>query len=226
MPETCMLCNWILLQKRWRDMHIKILSRQDDIIYRQDDMISHQDDIISRQDDIVSHQDDIVSHQDDIVSRQDDITSHQDDIISLHINTLRLRQNGQHFADDIFKRIFFNENVWISNKISLKFVPNGTINNIAALVQIMAWRRPGANPLSEPVMVSLPTRICVARPQWVNIFWSTYAISIGRNCHTKSVARTKICSLNICNCGLWNCLDCCSYDNWVVAAPIWFIGII
>ena len=32
----------------------------------------------------------------------------------------------------------------------------------------MAWRRPGDKPLSEPVMVSLMTHICVTRPQWVN----------------------------------------------------------
>ena len=55
------------------------------------------------------------------------------------INTLRPRRNGQHFADDIFKCIFFNENVLISIKISLKFVPKGPISNIPALVQIMAW---------------------------------------------------------------------------------------
>ena len=85
-------------------------------------------------------------------------------------NTLRPRRNEQHFADDIFKRIFFNENVWISIKISLKFVPKGSINNIPALVQIMAWCRPGDKPLSEPMMVSLPTHICVTRPQWVNWF--------------------------------------------------------
>ena len=66
-----------------------------------------------------------------------------------------------------FKRIFFNENVWISIKISLKFVPKGPINNIPALVQIMAWRRSGDKPLSEAMMVSLPTHICVIRPQWV-----------------------------------------------------------
>ena len=41
------------------------------------------------------------------------------------------------------------------------------INNIPALVQIMAWRRPGDKPLSEPMMVSLLTHICVTRPQWV-----------------------------------------------------------
>ena len=31
----------------------------------------------------------------------------------------------------------------------------------------MAWRCPGDKPLSEPKMVSLPTHICVTRPQWV-----------------------------------------------------------
>ena len=74
------------------------------------------------------------------------------------VNTLRPRQNGRHFADDIFKRIFFNENVWISIKISLKFVPKGPINKIPALFQIMAWRRPGDKPLFEPMMVSLVYR--------------------------------------------------------------------
>ena len=85
-----------------------------------------------------------------------------------HLNTLRPRRNEQHFANDIFKRIFFIENVGISIKISLKFVPKGPINNIPALVQIMAWRRPGDKPLSESIMVSLLTHICVTRPQWVN----------------------------------------------------------
>ena len=86
-------------------------------------------------------------------------------------NTLRPRQNGRHFADDIFKCIFLNENVWIPIKISMKFVPKGPINNIPALVQIRAWRCPGNKPLSEPMMVSLTTHICVTRPQWVNWFW-------------------------------------------------------
>ena len=86
----------------------------------------------------------------------------------LLVNTLRPRQNGRHFADDICKCIFLNENVWISIKISLKFVPKGPINNIPSLVQIMALRRPGNKPLSEAMMVNLPTHICVTRPQWVN----------------------------------------------------------
>ena len=71
----------------------------------------------------------------------------------------RPRQNGRHFADDIFKRIFFNENVRISIRFSLKFYPKSPINNIPALVQIMAWRRAGDKPLSDPMMVRSPTHI-------------------------------------------------------------------
>ena len=82
-------------------------------------------------------------------------------------NTLRLRQNGHHFTDTIFKCIILYENVWIPIKISLKFVPKGPVNNISSLVQIMAWHRPGDKPLSEPMMVRLLMRICVTRPQWV-----------------------------------------------------------
>ena len=90
-------------------------------------------------------------------------------LTSCQLNTLRPRQNGRHFADDIFKYIFLNENVWIPIKSSLKSVPKGRINNIPALVPIMAWRRPGDKPLSEPLMVSLLTHICVTRPQWVKL---------------------------------------------------------
>ena len=50
------------------------------------------------------------------------------------LNTLRPRQDGRHFADDILKCIFLNENVWIPIEISLKFVPKGPIDNIPALV--------------------------------------------------------------------------------------------
>ena len=37
--------------------------------------------------------------------------------------TLRLRQDGRRFANNIFKCIFLNKNFWILNKISLKNVP-------------------------------------------------------------------------------------------------------
>ena len=85
------------------------------------------------------------------------------------VNTLRSRQNRRHFVDDMFECIFLIENVWIPIEISMKFVPKGPINNIQAMVQIMAWRRPGDKPLSEPMMDISTTHICVTRPQWVNI---------------------------------------------------------
>ena len=50
------------------------------------------------------------------------------------LNTLRPRQDGRHFPDDTFEWIFLNENVEMSIKISLKFIPRGPINNIPALV--------------------------------------------------------------------------------------------
>ena len=80
------------------------------------------------------------------------------------LNTLRPRQNGPHFPDDIFNCIFLNENVWIKN--SLKFVPKGPINNIPSLVQITVWRWPDDKPLSKAMLVSLLTHICLTRPQW------------------------------------------------------------
>ena len=57
------------------------------------------------------------------------------------LNTLRQRQNGCHLADTTFKCIFLNENFSIFIKISLTVVSKGPINNIPALIQIMAWRR-------------------------------------------------------------------------------------
>ena len=88
--------------------------------------------------------------------------------VGMCFNSLGPRQNCRHFADGIIKWIFLNENIWITLKISLKFVPQVGINNISALIQIMAWCRPGDKPLSEPMLVSLLTHICVAWPQWVN----------------------------------------------------------
>ena len=74
--------------------------------------------------------------------------------------TLRPTQNGRHFPNNIFKWIFLNENVWISIKISLKFIPDGPFDNIPALVQIMTWHWPGDKPSPEPMLVT--------QTQWVN----------------------------------------------------------
>ena len=82
-----------------------------------------------------------------------------------NINTLRRRQNGRRFADDIFKRIFLSENVRISIKISLKFVRKGPINNNRAMVHIMAWCRSGDKPYLN---------------QWWLVYWRIYA-SLGLN---------------------------------------------
>ena len=58
----------------------------------------------------------------------------------------------------IFKMIFLNafsyKNVWISIEIPLKFVPKDPISIIPALVQIMAWRRPGDKPLSVSMVLN------------------------------------------------------------------------
>ena len=109
------------------------------------------------------------------------ITATSNDINS-GLNTLRPRQNGRHFPDEIFRCIFFNENIWIAINISPSFVPTGPIDNIPSLGQIMVWRRPGDNPLSEPMTVRLPTHIYVTRPQWVNVALNCYV-------HIRSMGR-------------------------------------
>ena len=82
---------------------------------------------------------------------------------------MRSKQNGGHFPGNIFKCIFFNENVCISIKISLSSLPKGSVNNIPVLVQIMAWHQSDDKSLSESMLVSLLMHICVTRSQWVNM---------------------------------------------------------
>ena len=89
------------------------------------------------------------------------------------LNTLRPRQNGCQFPDDILKCISLNENIQTSIKISLKFVPKGPINNILTLVQIMAWHRPGDKPSSEQMMVSL-WRIYELNQRWLLIVLANF----------------------------------------------------
>ena len=75
-------------------------------------------------------------------------------ILHARINTVRPRQNGLHFPDDIFKYIFINENCCILTRFSFELVTKDPINNVPALVQIMDWHRPGDRPYSEPMVVS------------------------------------------------------------------------
>ena len=83
-------------------------------------------------------------------------------------NTLRLRQNGCYFAYNIFKCIFLNASVWISLKISLKFVHKVPMNNIPASVHMMARHQPGDQPLYETMIFSLLPHIYVTWPQCIN----------------------------------------------------------
>ena len=128
--------------------------------------------------------------------------------ILLSFNTLRPRQHGRHFADDTFKSIFLNENVIISIKISLKFVPDGPINNIPALVQIIAWRRLGDKPLSEPMMVLLLTHICVTRPEWVKL--ESYGLIRQLGFVLMCVACIYILQIRLYYFVLWNYENICT----------------
>ena len=69
-----------------------------------------------------------------------------------HFDSSPPGQNGRHFADNIFKCIFFNEKFHILIQISLKFVLKIAIDIKSALVQIMAWHGIGDKPLFEPMI--------------------------------------------------------------------------
>ena len=120
-----------------------------------------------------------------------------------YLNTLKPRQYGRHFPNDIFKRIFLNEEVKILFRISMTFVPRCPINNIPALIQIMAWRRIGDKPLSEPMTVSLLTHICVTRPERVKFI--SHEISLSQNSFFSYHCCTLCTFSTICQlkCLLW-----------------------
>ena len=52
-------------------------------------------------------------------------------------------------SQTIFSDAFREWKVWISNQMSLKFVPKGQIDNGSVLVQVMAWHWTGDKPLLE-----------------------------------------------------------------------------
>ena len=59
-------------------------------------------------------------------------------LFCIMFNTLRPRQDGRHFAEDLLKFISLNEYVWISIETSLKFVRKGTTGHKSALVHAIA----------------------------------------------------------------------------------------
>ena len=89
------------------------------------------------------------------------------------VNSSSPGQNGRHFADDSFKCIFLNENIWIAIKISLKFVPRGPMNNIPALVQIMAWRR------IVYIVSTYQNMIAIFRESIIHTSWFCHACYVG-----------------------------------------------
>ena len=116
-----------------------------------------------------------------------------------YFNMLRLRQNGSGFTDDTFKRIFLNENVRISIKISMKFVPTGPISNIPAWVQIMAWRRSGS------------------LNQWWLVYWCIYA----------SLALNEFSSWNMDDFLVWTFLFVNSFEpEWHIYASVNFPSLV
>ena len=92
------------------------------------------------------------------------------------LNTLRSKQNGRHFPCDIFNCIFLNENVRISNKISLKFVPKDQINNIAGSDNGLAPTRRQAVTWTNDGLVYW--RIYASLGQWVKCVGFKHTSSI------------------------------------------------
>ena len=86
-------------------------------------------------------------------------------ILPRWLNTLRSRQYGRYYTDDIFKWIFLIRMYGFRLKFHWNLIRVSTINIIPA--QAMLWRLPGNKPLSELMMIRLLMHICIARPQWV-----------------------------------------------------------
>ena len=134
---------------------------------------------------------------------------------SIHfVNTVRPRQNGRHFQNDIFRCIFVNENVWIAIDILLQFVPKVPINQIPGLVQIMAWHRPGDKPFSEPMMVRLLAYMRHSASMSFNETtpYVTWYMRVNTNCITGFCARNRniICDKNqICMIAVLGVVNIC-----------------
>ena len=90
------------------------------------------------------------------------------------INILRPDQNGCHFADDIFKCIFLNENYCILLLISLEFVHRGSTGNISVLILEIHWHITSNKLLTHWGQV---THICVSK---LTIIASDNGLSPGR----------------------------------------------
>ena len=86
----------------------------------------------------------------------------------------------------------------------------------------MVWRRSGDKPLSEPMMVSLPTHICVTRPQWVKyscIIVTTVHLQLYNSVFSKTM-------LMVTGWILLHFYDCSNIITlWPIYAPVKCIAI-
>ena len=73
------------------------------------------------------------------------------------VNTLRPRQNGRHFADDIFKCIFLSENVWKSIEISLRF----DWNNDGKFTDAYIYASLGLNELRDLIAQTVLAKVII-----------------------------------------------------------------
>ena len=87
-----------------------------------------------------------------------------------YLNSSPPGQNGRHYGRRHFQRHFHEWKLYISIRISLKFVPKGPIDNKSALVRVMAWRRTGDKPLPEPMLTQFTDAYMRGtRGRWVNL---------------------------------------------------------
>ena len=119
----------------------------------------------------------------------------------LKLFTAILTDKGRENMAAVFQTTFSNAFSWTKiYKFRLRFhwslFPRAQLT-IPPLVQIMTLRRPGDKPLSEPIMVSLLTHLCVTRPQGVNEYRR-------RKCHpaTPDIEEVLVKSLWTSN-GIW-----------------------
>ena len=119
-----------------------------------------------------------------------------------HLNDYRVsgipKVSGHSCMDGIKSSSSFKKTYAKSMEISLKYVPYGPVENMAALVQIMAWSPTGDRPLSEPMLVC---------------FIDAYMR------HSTSMSQSAVTSHN-CSVYRWTCVAQFLYDFWSQIA-IW-----
>ena len=85
------------------------------------------------------------------------------------VNSSLSEQNGRHFPRGICKCIYMKDKLCILIWIPLKFIPTVPVDNIVALLQIMAWCRTGDKLLSETMLTRLTYALCGIRRRWGKI---------------------------------------------------------